>query len=1128
MIALSRLAYIIAVHRIVSNWRLEAVLFTGMLLAVALLASGVIFSNLLAETALRHALTQAAPDEANFWVRVFSGQDTAPTAAGRGANHRRNLEFTRKRVDSRVDPFLRGRARLVETSTFFFSGHPQLELDNEVRPRGEIKYMTGLTPERIEFLRGRWPYDGQAGAPPSGDVPLEVAVDALGAKLLNLDVGDRMDVFPAASFSDPPQIPVEIVGVFERTNLKDEFWFGADRTFSFKNEQWTIVPLFTSEGAILGRIFDVYPTLYTDVTWFYYPDREAIRARQVDGILDTIRSIKMDVRSNLRNSSSRIRLDKVLEDYQERLLLARIPLFLILFLVTGILAYYLALIAGLVAKSRSSEISMLKSRGATTIQVGLLAMVEGVLLAIPAVVSGPLLALGVVWALGSVFFGLGGGEDLATVPVALSSQTFLLGLAGGLLGVTVLTGATLLAARQGIVEFRQMGARPATAPFVHRYYLDILLLGLIALIWWQIQSRGAFLVRPVGSQGFEIDYSLLLGPVLGLLALGLLVMRFFPIVLGLLARITEPVGPSWLVHGLRHVSRDPVVPGALVVLLMLATALGVIGSAFSSTLQRNQRERALYAAGADLRIEHGGASDPAPLQGLSSSVKDRGLASESVEVQRGSGYLSTTGFSTSGTLLAVESEAFDKVAWYRSDFAAGRTLKDLTGLLAAGAPTGAGGLLLPAGATALAVTVQASRPDPRQSLLARFQDSRGYYFDVAMGDLGSRGWQRLEGEIVPVSSGGRGIQGVGRSPAVVPPYTLLALQLATRGGASEPGALFFAELAAVGPRGPVVLDDFGTLDGWQAIQDLSKPGLFALEASESVVAVGSGKSARFSWAPGSIGLRGIRSGPPEVPIPALVSSRFLEIADAEVGDVRTVGLTTFSVPVKIAAVVDYFPTLNPFDKPFAVVDLKTFNHAANLHSPIPYGGSNELWLQLSGGSSAATVAGLLNQEGVRVRKAHLASDLVQERVKQPLVNAGWGALLVLMFMALVLASASGIMLFSFIDTGERRTEFALLRTLGSTRRQLHGAVWFSVFLVAICGIGLGTLAGQVIGAALLPLMEVAEEGAKVTPRMVFETNWMTLVVSYLILAAATGATALWLMWFTAKMEVQQLLRIGEV
>ena len=73
-----------------------------------------------------------------------------------------------------------------------------------------------------------------------------------------------------------------------------------------------------------------------------------------------------------------------------------------------------------------------------------------------------------------------------------------MGAAGAALAVLVLSLATLAAAGKGIVEFRQSGARPARTPFVHRYYLDLLALVVIAFLWWQISSRGTVLTRSLG------------------------------------------------------------------------------------------------------------------------------------------------------------------------------------------------------------------------------------------------------------------------------------------------------------------------------------------------------------------------------------------------------------------------------------------------------------------------------------------------------------------------------------------------------------------------------------------------------------------------------------------------------
>jgi hypothetical protein len=88
-------------------------------------------------------------------------------------------------------------------------------------------------------------------------------------------------------------------------------------------------------------------------------------------------------------------------------------------------------------------------------------------------------------------------------------------------------------------------------------------------------------------------------------------------------------------------------------------------------------------------------------------------------------------------------------------------------------------------------------------------------------------------------------------------------------------------------------------------------------------------------------------------------------------------------------------------------------------------------------------------------------------------------------------------------------------------------VWFNLLLMLVCGVGLGTWAGQQIGAALLPVLEVSEGGVRVTPPMVLQTNWLTLLVAYLALAAVAAVNVVWLAWFTARLEVQQVLRAGE-
>ena len=1137
--SLLRLAYIIAVRRIISAWKLEMILFLGILLAVTLLASGVVFSDLLAEAALRRALDRATLEDVNFTVRVNSLLEDPSTTSRQATVHQEGLDFVDQRVDPRFGPYLRDRSRLLETATFFFAGHPELELDDDIRPRGRIKYMKGLFPEtrgtaqRAELVKGHWPYADAGRDPATPRGPLEVAIDTVGAALLPIEVGDEIDVFPAAGAEEPPSMAVKIVGVFRRSDPEDEFWYGVSRDFSFQDDTWTIIPLFTTEDAILGRVGQAYPGLYTNTTWFFYLDRHGVRAGDIPTIQSTVVTVRDDVHTFLANATADIRLDGVLDDYEEELLLARIPLFLVLFLVTGILIYYIALVSVLMVRSRAPEISMLKSRGASTFQIGLLALVEGLVLAVPAVALGPLLALGISRGISEAFFDAYGG---GLSPVSLSVDAYLLGMGGAALAVAVLAAFTLITARHGIVEFRQLGARPSGPPFVHRYYLDLLAVALIGVVWWQIQSRGSFLVRPLGTSGLEVDYSLLVGPVLLLLVLALLILRVFPWAIAILARALEPVGPAWLSQGLKRVSRDPIIPGTLVVLVMLTTAVGVIGSTFSSTLERSQRDRALYAAGADLRLQHNGDSTPVQL-GLSELVGDIDGVESAAEVRRTNANLLIAGLSTpSVAILGVDADHFARTAWYRSDFAGGKTPEGLMDPIK-GSPSGTplDGILLPTDATALAVWVRPDRPDPRRSLRARLQDDRGYYFDIALGRMDSAGWQRLEGKLSPLPFPSSVFRDRAEEIIPTPPITLLSLQLRTLFGGVPPGVLFLQDLSAITPDGEVILDDFHTVDGWQVVENHSRPGLYALESSESVTRTGTGRSAAFSWTAGGLGeLLGIRSGPQEKAIPAVVSRSVLDLAEARVGDTLKFAASDVTLLIRPVEVADFFPTLEAREKPFVVVDLKTLTRYTNLHTYRRLvGGSNELWINLreenpgAGGADpglATAVVEAMDERGIRVTGEHLASEMVSSRVEQPLVNAGWAGLLVLMFLALVLASASGVMLFSYLDTRERYTEFAILRTLGFSRGQLNGVVWFNLFIMVVCGVGLGTLAGYQIGVSLLPIMEVAEEGVRITPPMVLQTNWETLLLSYLVLAGVTAVTIIWLAWLLSKLELQRVLR----
>jgi len=1141
-VSLLNLGYILTIRRIYSNWLLELVLFLGILLGVTLLSSGVIFSNVLAEAALRTTLTAATKEQANILVRVFNDLDE-PNLTGRTPRYENSVALVDQHVSSKLLPYISRMGRHLQTSTFFFAGHPHLELENDLRPRGQIQHMTDLKePELTELISGRWPETLSSLSQTNVQDPLEVVIDQSGSHLLDLGIGDSMEIFPASGLDNPVRMNIKIVGMFRRINTEDDIWYGREKDFSYKDKRWTFIPLFTTELGITDQIASSYPGLYSNVTWVYQLDRQNINANQVPMIQSVIHDIKFHLSSRLENSSNTVKLNRVLDTYSEQLLLARIPILLMIFLVCGILVYYLALAANLIVRTRSSEIAVIKSRGATTTQIGILAMIEGFLLAIPALIIGIFVAPVIGRSLGSLLFNF----EADSIPIMVTPEAVIIGTAGALLSVLVLTGSTIIGARHGIIEFRQAGARPPHAPLIHRYYIDFLLLGILLLIWLQIETGGDFITTNITTGEPRLDYTLLLGPVIGLLAFGLIILRIFPIAARLVSGALERLGPAWLVQGLRRISRDPILPGTLVVLLTLATALGIIGSALSSTLGQNQLDRSMYEVGADLRIEHNGDRFPTRTFGLSDLSTQLPNTAGSAEALRVTGHLLTRGFNTGRiSVLAVDTDSFSQAAWYRPDFVDGMHLEELMSninpvkLNTSPLLDPNHGLKLPEDATTLGAWVQPGMSDPRLGLSARVIDSNGTYLDISFGTLENPGWQLLQAPLYPdnrndirgsTSSKNEFPAHFGKSDQsdIRPPLTLLSLQITSLSGVEDPGIIFFDQLTTVGPFGDQTIANTQDLSNWQVIEDFSAPGLNALENNLTVTRQGSSNSVAFSWSASGIGTKGIRPGPAEEAIPVIISPSLSKDAAIGIGDHLSLGLSSYSIPIEVSQIADYFPTLDPRYQPFMVLDQSAYIHYSNLHSSRIIGGPNELWVRLDHLESPhPDFKPAFDSKDLRIKKMYSGEQVIKNRTEQPLNSAGWGGLLIIMFLALLLASCTGMILFAYVDTRERLTEYALLRTLGSSHSQVNAIVWFNLLLVIGIGALVGTLVGQQIGILLLPILEISENGLRVTPPMIFQINWIILLLAYLLMGIVFICSGLWLSWFTKKLEIQRVLRAGE-
>ena len=146
----------------------------------------------------------------------------------------------------------------------------------------------------------------------------------------------------------------------------------------------------------------------------------------------------------------------------------------------------------------------------------------------------------------------------------------------------------------------------------------------------------------------------------------------------------------------------------------------------------------------------------------------------------------------------------------------------------------------------------------------------------------------------------------------------------------------------------------------------------------------------------------------------------------------------------------------------------------------------------------------------------------------PLVKAGWRSLLFIAFLAVLVLSILGFLVHAYVSFRNRQVQFALLRTVGLSIRQLIAMVWIEQTLVIVVGLVLGTWMGGRLGATIMPFLGHDDFGGRVMPPFAIQVNWTILGLTYLIMIVVFTLVILGLIWIIQRISLQRVLRLGEV
>lgn len=653
----------------------------GVLAAVTVLCSVPLFSTAASNVGLQATLNTPGPAITKNLEITFSTPPLDPATYSRAMQAATgNAQYYLGSAMVPNTPISRGDAPDLALYPAGDAHHFPSNLVNTA----EAWFVDGMDSNHLKLVQGRFPAstvtNSQTSQGMAYDVEAVVATDW--ATQFNLKLNDVLEL---ADQTDHPGsfLRVHFVGFFQIKDQKDPIWYDNLSPFTQAiadpNQPLPPAPIWLNQAAFQQTIPQLGLKHEMVYSWFYYLNLAGLNASTASTVLGNLQALKSRMQLASSGGSGQqasydalSQLDSLLNTFLQHLFFVTIATLVAILPGLALLLLYVGLAAAALAERNREEITLMKSRGASTWQVLFLSGIEAILLCLVAILISPLLAGQVTNLLTSFsFFGsaLGASTGLFTLP---SLQTYLYASAAALACLLALLLPAIAAVRSSLLTVKRETSRPRLLNLSLRLAPGLLLAALGVFGYIEIRQRGAFF-SPDAQGNLTVDWVAALSPTLLLLGAAGLGLLALPPLLGLLDRLGQRLPSISVGLALRQMARRPASYSRLVLLLTLTISLGIFASIFSGTLLNSFGDRAAYMSGADLRLVEGqvGLSDAArqaaPLEDhltLLPGVTD-GMNAFRVVGTAPSAVLRYPNV----TALAIDSKKFAKLAYWRSDFA---------------------------------------------------------------------------------------------------------------------------------------------------------------------------------------------------------------------------------------------------------------------------------------------------------------------------------------------------------------------------------------------------------------------------------------------------------------------------
>ncbi len=606
---------VIAFSRIRQVWSLLLLTCIGMIAAVLLSCTIPLYTNVAMTAGVRGVLADSSQNS-DIVVRSLSGRITSPII--HNVTQELNSKFQRTFGSVLIAPQFSIETQYFPVATLTKSDNQ----GNAIHPGGDqfnmalISASMDKAANHVKLLRGRLPSDTSASA------TIETALPLATATLLHANVGSTIKLTIAFIDANTDKVlrslSLHVVGIFNLASTDDVFWHGDDFQYYQPSDFITNFNGLVATGPLMSILNSLCNepalryyvlNLPTSVIWYYHLNLPQVRIENLNTITQGISTIKTDNSNNsdleqspfIEQTQTYVPSDAI-DQYSKRIQVAQLPVTSLLWLILGLLLFFVSTIADLLVERQADAIAILRSRGASRSQVFGALVMQGIGVALVALIIGAAFAIPATrWLV------------QRTLPAA--DQSALNILDGTRLSILwniciyalLAVGAALLAMIATVVRsmgldvlaVRREATRSTRRSLWQRWNIDIVaaLIALTSFIILTYITR-ADILDPYTALILLTPLTLL-SSVFLLIAVVLLLLRFFPVILRGSASVLgrgRGAAPLLAVAQMARSSRQPL---RITLLLTLAISFAI----FSLVCLASQAQRVLdvtsFQAGAD-------------------------------------------------------------------------------------------------------------------------------------------------------------------------------------------------------------------------------------------------------------------------------------------------------------------------------------------------------------------------------------------------------------------------------------------------------------------------------------------------------------------------------------------------